>query len=70
MDLTNWKIQIDPKQVYFLKFVLEGYDNLATMSTMDRQRGIISLSIPSGNEDTVRQLLLSLETEVGLRWIE
>ncbi len=67
MHMTNWKIQIDPREVYYLKFILEGYDNLATMSTVDRQQGIVELYIPSGNEDLVRELLVAIKTEIGLK---
>ncbi len=65
--MTNWKIQIDPRQVHYLKFILEGHDNLATMSTIDSRQGIVELYIPSGNEDLVRELLVAIKTEIGLK---
>lgn len=67
MHMTNWKIQIDPRQVHYLKFILEGHDHLATMSTVDRRQGIVELYIPSGNEDLVRELLVAIKTEIGLK---
>jgi len=67
IHMASWKIQIDPRQVHYLKFILEGYDNLATMSTVDRRQGIVELYIPSGNEDLVQELLASIKTEIGLK---
>ncbi len=70
MRMKNWKINIDPRQVYYLKFILEGHDNLATMSTFDRRQGIVDLRIPAGNEDMVRELLASIGAEIGLKDIK
>lgn len=69
MHMTNWKIQIAPREVYYLRFILEGYDNLATMSTFDQRQGLIDLWIPSGNEDLVQELLMSIKTEIGLKQV-
>ena len=32
---------IDPQKFHFLKFILEGYDNLALLSSFDRRNGVV-----------------------------
>ena len=45
-SLASLRIRIDPEQIYFLKFILEGYDNLTIMSTVDRIEGVMELKYP------------------------
>lgn len=48
------------------RFLLEGYDNLAIMSVVDRYRAVIKLRFLSDAEPTLRRLLLAQ----GARLIE
>lgn len=36
---------INPKKIAFMKFILEGYDGLAFLSTMDREKGLVRLLV-------------------------
>lgn len=36
-------LRISPGRFHYLKFILEGYDNLAVLSSYDNQQGIILL---------------------------
>ena len=38
---------IDPSKFHYLKFILEGYDNLAVLSSVDRKRGVIRVKTTS-----------------------
>ncbi len=38
--------RIAPERIHFLKFILEGYDGLAVLSTHDRQKGIVTIRYP------------------------
>ncbi len=52
--------QIDPKQFHLLKFILEGYDGLATLSSYDIKKGLIVLRFSSENRIDVIGILISL----------
>jgi len=41
--LTDTFYRIAPESFHFLKFILEGYDNLAMMSSISNTRGIIRI---------------------------
>ena len=58
--LTRLRIRIDPEQIYFLKFILEAYDNLAIISTVDRHEGIMELKYPPELEEDVKGVLQSM----------
>lgn len=36
-------LRINPKRIWYLKFILEGYDGIAVLSTEDRQSGLVLL---------------------------
>lgn len=45
--LECFQVQIAPERIAFLKFILEGYDNLATLSTIDRNTGLVKFCCPA-----------------------
>jgi len=57
---------IDPSSVYFLKFILEGYDNLFFMSTLDPDRGVVSIRYAEGSRADLELLLGSMGERIGL----
>jgi len=51
------QLQIAPQRIHFLKFILEGYDGLALLSTVDRKLGLVQLYyLPEMKEDLVSLL--------------
>lgn len=58
--------EVPRSQIALYRFLLEGYDNLAIMSVVDRYRAVIKLRFLSDAEQTVRRLL----TVQGARIIE
>ncbi|MFH1021276.1 MAG: DUF4911 domain-containing protein [Pseudomonadota bacterium] len=64
--LARIRIRIDPEQIYFLKFILEGYDNLTIMSTVDRLEGVMELKYPPELEQDVRGVLQSMAQRLKL----
>jgi hypothetical protein len=47
-----------------LRFILEGYDGLATLSTVDPDRGLVIVYIPPGCEDDVERVIRDIEKDV------
>ena len=53
-------LRIAPDRFHLLKFILEGYDNLAILSSHDMARGIVRLRFISSSAPELTQLLASL----------
>ena len=58
--------RIDRRQIAFLKFILEAYDGIATLSTIDSRRGVIALDIPPGCEADVDTVLTDIGRQVRI----
>lgn len=53
-------LRISPDRFHFLKFVLEGYDNLAVLSSHDMRQGIVRIRYISTSRRDVITLLSSV----------
>lgn len=51
---------VDKSKIGFLRFIIEAYDNLALMTTVDAQKGLVVLNVAPGCEDTTGALMASL----------
>lgn len=61
-------LAVNPAKIAYLRFVLEGYDGMAYLTTLDSQRGLVQLCyLPSFTRD-----LFSLLAEIapGIRAIK
>ena len=70
ISLAGRRIRIDPEQIYFLKFILEGYDNLTIMSTVDRIEGVMELKYPQELEQDVMGVLRSMAQRLKLEYLD
>jgi hypothetical protein len=52
---------MDRSQIHFLRFLLEAYEGVAVLTTLDRVAGLVTLLIAPGREAELEQLL----AEVG-----
>jgi hypothetical protein len=51
---------IAPHRFHFLKFILEGYDGLAILSSVDGKKGTVRLRYPVESEPLLFELLSAL----------
>ena len=58
------RLKIAPDRIHFLKFILEGYDGLALLSTVDAVQGLVEIRYPLEIENDVKQLLRSLKPQI------
>lgn len=65
-----WMYRLDPQENYYLKFILEAYEGLATLTTVDSQAGLVVLGVPPGSEKAVQALMESLGREMRLERVE
>ena len=49
--------RMDRRQISFLKFILEAYDNMAVLTTVDAREAIVKVTIAPGCETVVRDIL-------------
>lgn len=57
-------LRVDRREICFLKFILEAYDGIATLTTVDAQQGIVMLRIAPGCEGDVEGVLQDLKKDI------
>ena len=60
MEAQRWRYRVDRRRIAFLKFIVESYDNLALVTTLDARSGTIELQVPPGCEASLHDLLADL----------
>ncbi|MDX1776676.1 MAG: DUF4911 domain-containing protein [Desulfobulbales bacterium] len=58
------QLEISPDRIHFLKFILEGYDGLALLSTLNSRQGLIEIKYPPEVEDDLKDLLKKLAPQI------
>ncbi len=48
---------IDPYQIHYLRFIIEAYEGVGVVSTIDPSLGLVSISIAPGCEADIFQIL-------------
>jgi hypothetical protein len=66
-DIIELILKIQSKNISVLQFILEGYEGIATATTIDKKRAIVKLFIMPGFVDDVKELLGSIKTELDLQ---
>lgn len=64
MKTINKHLRIDRREICFLKFILEAYDGIATLTTIDPHQGIVLLRIAPGCKDEVDTVLRDLRKDM------
>ena len=64
-EFAKLQLRMAPSRIHFLKFILEGYDNMAMQSTLDARQGLVELRYPVVFEDEIVDLVDSLSPALG-----
>jgi len=64
-NLEQLFLRISPNKFHFLKFVLEGYDNMAIISSLDSREGLIIVRYPKELTRDLFDLLASISAELS-----
>jgi len=59
--------RVDRRQIAFLRFIIEAYEGIAVMQTLDPQAGLIVLHIAPGCEADVDLVLEDLKKEIRMQ---
>jgi hypothetical protein len=63
---TRRYFKVDRSDIAYLRFIIESYDGLASLSTVDTASGIVSLSFPDCFVEEVDQLVQALKSEITI----
>ena len=69
VDCLRIEAEIDPRDICFLSGVLEGYDNMAILRTLDSSRGLVEILASPCYQDEIYELLNSLQAEMPIKFI-
>lgn len=58
------------RDMVYLKFILEAYEGMNIMSTVDNKAGIIKIGIMPGFETDMDELLVELAKQVSMEVVE
>ncbi len=68
--LDYFVVRIDPDRVFFLKFILEGYDNLFITTTLNCKYGMVLIRAVPGAGSELEAIIDSIREEIGLICLE
>lgn len=58
-------LRISPGKFHYLKFILEGYDNMATLSSLDSREGFVIIRYPEKLTKDLFDLLTSIAIKLS-----
>ena len=56
--------RVDRREIAFIRFIIEAYDGLAIVKTLDPQAGLIEFQIAPGCEQDVEMILKDLQCSI------
>lgn len=62
--------KVSHRDMVYLKFILEAYEGMNVMSTVDNKSGIIRIAVMKGFEADMDHLLADLGRKVGMEAVE
>ena len=62
--------KVDRHDLVYLKFILEAYEGMSTLSTVEPKGVIVRLSIPPGFEEDMHGIINALSMEIPLTEVE
>ena len=64
LETLKKHLRIDRREICFLKFILEAYDGIASLTTIDAHQGIVMIRIAPGCEGDVEAVLQDLKKDI------
>jgi hypothetical protein len=69
MDTVQWYFRVNREDIAYLKFVLESYEGLGVLRTVDPRSGIVEVMVPPGLEKDMEMVLEGLRDEISIERI-
>ena len=67
MELSKSFFKVDRHEIAYLRYVIESYDGMAIVTTLDPREAMIEIKIAPGCEELVNELITSLRVNEGIR---
>jgi len=67
METVRQSYNVDRNKIHYIRWIIESYDGMATVSTIDPQAAIIELKIAPGCECIIHDLLESMVIQEGIK---
>lgn len=64
METLKKYYRIDRRNISFLRFIFEGYDGIALVTTMNAEEGLVRLSIAPGCMEEVESVIKKLQKDL------
>ncbi len=64
MNTLCKKYQVDTSKIGFVRFIFEGHEGLAGVTTLDSSRGLIRLAVPPERMETVDMVINDLKKDM------
>ena len=61
---SSLHLKISPDRIHYLKFILEGYDNLATLSTVNARQGLVEIRYLPESKNDLTDLLTEITSDI------
>ncbi len=70
MDTVQWYFKVNREDIAYMKFILESYEGLGVLRTVDPQSGTVEVMVPPGLEQDMEMVLEGLRDEISIERIE
>ena len=67
MDTISLFLQIPPREIAYLNFVLDSYEGVASMRTVDPLAGIVELMVSPSYQEEIGEILKDLAEEFHIQ---
>lgn len=67
IEVKERYVTVRTRDISFLQFILEGYDGLASVTTIDPEKALLRISIMPDFADDVEAVLNALSDEIHVR---
>ena len=65
VDIVRY-FRVERRDLVYLKFILESYEGMSTLSTVEKQAAIVRLTIPAGFAADIQKLIEAVSADISL----
>ena len=62
-DFRAVSLKVDQKDIFYVNYVVQGYDGLGIVSTKDPVQGLLTITYSEGGREVMFDLIQALKTE-------
>jgi len=63
-ETIKQRYRVDRREIAFIRFIIEAYDGLAVVTTLDPEAGLIEFQIAPGCEQDLETILQDLKQDI------